>query len=54
MRPTNATSNLRCAECGREDDAAPGWRIYVSSWRPPATKTVCPDCAERALGEDER
>ena len=36
------------------DDATRGWGIYVTAWLPPATKTFCPECAERDLGEDER
>jgi predicted RNA-binding Zn-ribbon protein involved in translation (DUF1610 family) len=56
MRPiVNQTSHLRCADCGRDDDATRGWRIYlVAAPQAPATHTVCPDCAERELGEDER
>lgn len=54
MRPTVLRKSLHCAECGRADDATRGWRIYVFSWQPPETRTVCPECAERELGEDER
>jgi hypothetical protein len=50
----NATSSLCCSSCGRADDETRGWRIYVWSWQPPSTQTVCPECAERELGEDER
>ena len=51
---TGIGSSLSCAGCGRDDDATRGWRIYVTAWQPPATKTFCPECAERDLGEDER
>jgi hypothetical protein len=51
---TSVGSNLHCAGCDRDDDATRGWRIYVTAWQPPATKTFCPECAERDLGEDER
>jgi hypothetical protein len=58
MRPTesaNQTSHLRCAGCGRNDDTTRGWRLYlVGAPQAPTTHTVCPDCAERELGEDER
>jgi len=50
----NVTSSLCCNGCGKDDDAARGWRIYVAAWQPPATKTLCPKCAEREIGEDER
>jgi len=50
----NVTSSLCCSACGRDDDATRGWRIYVFSWQPPVTETLCPECAERELGEDER
>jgi hypothetical protein len=47
-------SPLRCAGCGKDDDLARGWRIYLAPWQPRAAWTVCPECAERELGEDER
>lgn len=45
---------LACAACGRGDDGARGWRIYLTAAQRAATKTLCPECAERELGEDER
>ena len=48
------TSSLCCTGCGRDDDAARGWRMYVVACEPPGTETFCPECAERELGEDER
>lgn len=52
--PETVSSTLACADCGRGDDGTRGWRVYITAARPPATKTFCPDCAERELGEDER
>ena len=45
---------LQCAACGRDDDAARGWRTYLLVQDPPLTATFCPECAERMIGEDER
>jgi hypothetical protein len=42
---------LTCTVCGRGDDLARGWRLYVE---PTALISFCPECAERELGEDER
>ena len=50
----NVASPLSCAGCHRDDDFTRGWRIYLAPWQPKATWTVCPECAERELGEDER
>jgi hypothetical protein len=51
---TNAIFILACAACGRDDDAARGWRTYLVAGAPPSVETFCPECAERELGEDER
>jgi hypothetical protein len=50
----NVASPLSCVGCRRDDDFTRGWRIYLAPWQPRATWTVCPECAERELGEDER
>lgn len=49
--PSTSTRSLTCASCLRPDDLERGWRLYLHEHR---LLFVCPDCAERVLGEDER
>jgi hypothetical protein len=45
---------LCCAVCHIDDDGEPGWRIYLTAGHPSGLETLCPACAERGRGEDER
>jgi len=52
-RRAKRARGLRCFACRAHDDLARGWRIY----RIPLSSvllTLCPSCAEREFGEDER
>jgi hypothetical protein len=51
---TNLTSSLYCIACGKDDDAARGWRAYIVAEKSSTIVTFCPECAEREMGEDER
>lgn len=43
---------LRCAECDRvADDAAHGWRSYLTDDDPPLVESFCPDCAAVEFGD---
>jgi hypothetical protein len=50
---TKTLESLRCSLCELDDDGERGWRIYLLPGRP-ELETLCPACAERARGEDER
>jgi hypothetical protein len=51
-----ADEGLTCVECGATADAgATGWRAYLVDLKdegePLEVVVLCPDCAERELGE---
>ena len=43
---------LTCGICGAGDCGERGWRLYLLDAR--ETEALCPGCAERERGEDER